>query len=372
MSFQTNSLFNILDSSISPTIKSVLSNCNTLVGSESNNINEITLKHLLGKGGYGSVYLASNEKQENFAVKCIENNKYGISSLVEIAIMSVMHHPYLARAIKINTTSDKIYIIQNLALSDLKVYRGEHDIPINKCINWAHMIIQGLNCLHYHNIIHGDIKASNILVFNDDTVKITDFTLSTNFKWTNNYTPCTSTHRPPEVWLKHKWTEKIDIWALGCTIFEMVYGKSLFVSQNKKKSINALLDWNNFVLKESEIKDSSDLEMEYYETEYITFSLPKLFNGKDPINQLILWLLNIDPNQRPSTKKLLKHDLFSHLKIIPTMMVSNNVILLSLKTETMVKQKLSNILDNKIAINIGYNIYSRLTEMMKDKNDLKI
>ena len=211
------------------------------------NISTITLDKQLGKGGFGTVYLCRNENNEELAVKCIKTKDFGIPSLIEASIMSVIQHPNLTQALKIHSTPQMLYIVQELAISDLSVYRSKNQLDQNTMILWTHSIIQGLACLHRYDIIHGDLKASNILVYSNNNIKITDFTLSTNRKWSNNYRPCTQTHRPLEVWMGEKWNESVDIWALGCTIFELVYGKSLFVKQDKDASINALIDWNYYL-----------------------------------------------------------------------------------------------------------------------------
>jgi hypothetical protein len=61
---------------------------------------------------------------------------------------------------------------------------------------------------------------------------------------------CTTTHRPLEAWNTEKWGKEVDIWALGCTIFELIYGYLLFPLQEgktnniiEKKYKNAIYDW---------------------------------------------------------------------------------------------------------------------------------
>jgi len=208
-------------------------------------ISNITLDQVLGKGGFGTVYLCHDDNGNELAVKCIKTKDFGIPSLIEASIMSVIHHPNLTKALKIHSTPQKLYIIQELAISDLRIYRQNNHITDKLTIKWIHKIAQGLSCLHKHGIIHGDLKASNILVYPEHKIKITDFTLSTDKCWSKNYTLCTPSHRPLEVWLNEECNMPVDIWSFGCTIFELVYGKSLFVSQNKEQSVNALIDWYN-------------------------------------------------------------------------------------------------------------------------------
>jgi serine/threonine protein kinase len=323
----------------------------------------------LGKGGYGTVYLCRDENETDLAVKCIKTKNFGIPSLIEASIMSVIQHPNLTKALKIHSTPHKLYIIQELAISDLKVYRMNNDPDLSLVYRWTHSIAQGLSCLHRYGIIHGDLKASNILVYPDKNIKIGDFTLNTDKRWTNNYRPCTPIHRPLEVWTNNKWDEKVDIWALGCTIFEIVYGHGLFVNQNRNASINALVDWNNYLPDQYK---QEGLYINLRDCFHYTFSLPNSFNISADINKLILSLLTTDPKDRPRVDDILKNEIFSSYVTSPSMIISAPVTILLPKTEAKVRKTLSDILSNNITIELAYDLYSRLTGMINANDKIKL
>jgi len=333
------------------------------------NINTITLDKLLGKGAYGTVYMCRDENGEKLAVKCIKTMDFGIPSLIEASIMSVIHHPNLSKALKIHSTPEKLYIVQELAISDLRVYRVNNEISEELAYRWIHMICQGINCLHKHDIIHGDIKASNILVYPGEKIKISDFTLATNTMWKNKYCPCTPTHRPLEIWLGNSWGKSVDIWSLGCTIFELVYGKTLFVNQTRDAFINALLDWYNYLPSQYKY---SDINVSYRETFHYTFSLPDSFNVSSPLDSLILSTLIIDPSYRPSVEEILKYDQFRSYPKVPSMVISSPITFLLPKTEKKLRKKLAHILNDKITIELSYNLYSRLTGMVNANDNIKM
>lgn len=332
-------------------------------------INTITLDKPLGKGAYGTVYLCRDENGEELAVKCIKTQDFGIPSLIEASIMSVIHHPNLSKAIKIHSTPEKLYIVQELAISDLRIYRLNNEITEELTYRWVHMICQGIRCLHKHDIIHGDIKASNILVYPGERIKISDFTLATNTKWRNNYRPCTPTHRPLEVWLGNTWDKSVDIWALGCTIFELVYGKTLFVNQTRDASINALLDWYNYLPVQYRY---SEIYVSPREAFHYSFSLPDSFNTSSWINRLILSTLIIHPTHRPSIDKILRKDEFVSYPTVPSMVISAPVTVLLSKTETKLRKNLSYVLNDEITVELAYNLYSRLTGMINANDKIKM
>lgn len=100
----------------------------------------------------------------------------------------------------------------------------------------------------------------------------------------------TSTHRPPEVWKQLLYSYSADIWALGCTFYEFVYKKSLFVD-NK---------YDDIAISSIEYKLSK-----IYETDGWNDKENKL------INELILGMLELNPNSRLTMKDIMHHECFS-------------------------------------------------------------
>ena len=89
--------------------------------------------------------------------------------------------------------------------------------------------------LHSRNIIHGDIKLSNVLM-KDNDVLLSDFSLSVlsfheNYRIYNNET-YSYHYRPPEVNSGRGYTFKADVWALGCTFYELLYNEPFVISNS--------------------------------------------------------------------------------------------------------------------------------------------
>ena len=345
------------------------------------NITTITLKGRIGKGGYGTVYKCVDDNGNELAVKCIENTNEGISCLMETSIMSIIQHPNINRALKIYSTFNKLYIVQELALCDLNQWRHTHSPSSEQIKFLTHSLLQAVNCLHNNNIIHGDIKASNILIYNNNTIKLSDFTLATRNNWPNNYLVCTCTHRPLEVWLDRKWNEKIDIWALGCTFFELVYGFSLFPHQDfddssdsistlsrksivRDKYINSLLYWGKYI--------NHPYEFQYRKASYKKFTLPPNFDPSSDINHLIISMLQLNPLNRPSTSDLLVDPFYNSLPLIPCYIISTPVITLGPRSEKKIKQLITEYSTDINVINLSYELYSRLTKLINIGDSTKI
>jgi serine/threonine protein kinase len=340
-------------------------------------IPSITTGSKLGAGGYGTVLKCIDKAGRELAVKKICRDDSGITCLMEASIMSTIEHPNINRAYEIHYDLDTLYIIQELAISDLKVYRSLHDPSCNQIIKWIYEILCGLDCLHSKGIIHGDIKATNILIYDNLSVKLSDFTLSTKDNWINTYTACTSTHRPLEVWINiGDWNKSIDIWSLGCTIFEIVYGHGLFPSQEAKSSINAIIDWSNHDL----VKSTTHLSLR--DVPHHSYILPSSFECDDSLkgqlNKLIISLLKIDHRDRPTVSDLLKHSIFSSLrqndmpmKIDKPKIKIPKLFSLSKQKQTYFRDFITKSIQNEVIIEHSLYLCSQLKKLGNIGDELK-
>ncbi len=109
---------------------------------------------------------------------------------------------------------------------------------------WAYQLVCAVAHLHSRGILHQDIKAANVLVFGSatssgaTTVRLGDYSLSTLIMDARQGTcdlgtamAYTATHRAPEVWRKERFSYGADVWALGCTLYELAYQQLLFTDQ---------------------------------------------------------------------------------------------------------------------------------------------
>ena len=145
-------------------------------------------------------------------------------------------------------------------------------------------VLLALNYIHtFKNgkILHRDIKPSNIFLDKDNNVKLGDFGLSkilnnqSIFAYSNVGTPY---YMSPEQINNNKYNEKSDIWSLGCFLYELT-------------TLNPPFEANNHLSLALKIKSG---KIEKINCRYSNF-----------LNKLILWLININPNNRPFTWDLL-------------------------------------------------------------------
>ncbi len=360
--------------------------------------NFVTSEDLLGYGSYGEVYLATDENGNKYAVKCCKMDDTGIANVMEASIMSSFIHPYLNRAYCIQATESQLYIIQKLALCDLacktRRNKGRYKPSMDELKIWCHKIAEAVSALHTKNIIHADIKASNVLFYEDGSIKLTDFTLATK-KYDNDemfdHNVCTCTHRPLECFLiqhGYTWNESIDIWSLGCTFYELAYGELLFPYQGslepksarddpkfkhrvRKRSINALVYWalNGPNKTTPEELGFDDLP---YKIDFISYEFCKEFY--DPsmslFNNLLCKMLDVTPTKRPTIHQVLMHPFFNGMKSPVHMFLVRPVRKLSLAEEARVCRYIQRYTNDITVQNMAIDIYSKcgpldLTEHIK-------
>lgn len=101
----------------------------------------------------------------------------------------------------------------------------------------AKQVSQGLKYMKNKGIIHCDIKPENILFTDDSTdgFKIIDFGNSCESYKTGFSYVQSRMYRAPEIVLGVPYGHPIDMWSLGCVLFEMVNGTPLFPAKDERE-----------------------------------------------------------------------------------------------------------------------------------------
>ena len=214
---------------------------------ENEEIKNYRILKLIGKGAYGKVCLATNNKNnENVVLKIIKNKySYRVCAFNEIEILKTLNNAYRNEVRELTSLFYNYIDFHGHIFIELKkygenLYKGTYNKPltVNEIRKVAIDLIKGLEFLKKNEIIHADLKPENILFFDDrrDQVVICDFGLSMNVKDVNLKHEVQSIwYRAPEVIFCINYDYCIDLWGLGCIIFELIYSNALFRGKTQEE-----------------------------------------------------------------------------------------------------------------------------------------
>ncbi len=108
-------------------------------------------------------------------------------------------------------------------------------IPVRKVANLATQLCDALHFAHSHKILHRDIKPGNIMVNQEDQVKVADFGLARPITGEAEENPYgTPDYAAPEIMNKGAVDQRVDIFAAGIVLYEMLTGR---VPRQQRRSV---------------------------------------------------------------------------------------------------------------------------------------
>lgn len=191
------------------------------------------LQGILGEGGYGRVYQALDTvRQQLVAIKIIDLESAGDEvqdAHREIAVMANLHCPHLIQYYASYVINTNLWIVMEYldAGSLLDIIKELGPLPESFIAYIIKEILLALQYLHHERKIHRDVKAGNLLVGSDGSVKLADFgvagqlTDSVDKRQSKIGTPF---WMAPEVITESKYDGGADIWSLGITAIELATG----------------------------------------------------------------------------------------------------------------------------------------------------
>lgn len=250
----------------------------------------------IGRGAFGKVLQCYNHKNDNkCAIKIIKRiERYHRAADNEIKILKHInssqghenvvkfYEDFYYRGHKF--ISFKLYYKNLYQIIKENKYQG---FSYDKTLQYSLDIANGLNFIHSINIVHCDLKPENIVFETKELNKliIIDFGLSyfedietnylkkhPNYKNNTNFYVQSRYYRAPDVHLCLSKSFNIDVWSLGCIIYEILFGKPLILAKSKVELMNHYLRALN--LPDQDFINKFNLQYKFYNyNKYKNFKL---------------------------------------------------------------------------------------------------
>jgi protein kinase X len=257
---------------------------------------KIQKKGLIGSGNYGDVYLATDDNEQQFALKAIRTNQSRITTKQiehiknEISILKDISHPFIIslQGICYNTDDQTLELLfPYIDGGDLYDRLRRNGVPRRFSIDVARFfaaeVLLALEYLHSKSIVYRDLKPENILLDKNGHIKLSDFSFAKVVRDGRTLTTCgTPEYMAPEVILGTGHGCAADLWSFGILLYEMLLGYPPFFEE-----------------------DPHGICLKILANE---FSFPSNFDAE--AKDLITRLLSANPANRPTPEQIKNHSFF--------------------------------------------------------------
>ena len=203
----------------------------------------------LGHGGMGTVYRALDESLQRYvALKVIRTAVAGaadsrhIQRLLQEAIAQArVNHPHVVHIYFVGCEGDAPFFAMELVNGMTLAQRlASGPLPFAEVVTIGEQIADALRHAVAYDIVHGDIKPSNVLFAEGVGVKLSDFGLARRLSQLGDAGGIAGTpnYIAPEVALGSPPDVRSDLYSLGVTLFEMTFGRLPY-----SVSGSSLIEW---------------------------------------------------------------------------------------------------------------------------------
>lgn len=237
---------------------------------------------------HNKIFIVQNRESGEKAILKIIDLHEPESQLREIEVHKHLDHKYVIKLMDYEMREGKLLMLIELAkYGDLYGLLARIDeLGKDKILKLFYRILKAVDYLHANNIVHRDIKPENILLTARFKPKLADFGTSASQNVIANTFCGTYEYMAPEVYLRCKQTDKVDVWAVGVLLYELFHKRTPF-KNDTLKTIKEKVEGRTI-----EFKPNVD---------------PKLID-------FVYYALQFDPRNRPSVKELLMHDIFDSIR----------------------------------------------------------
>ena len=224
------------------------------------------ISELLGSGGMGEVYLATDViAGRKAALKLLPKRFTGNAERLkrfqrEARAVVALNHPNIVTVYEVGQDHATHYMASELIEGEtLRQHLERRHLPVSEAVDVAIQIASALAAAHHAGIVHRDIKPENVMVRNDGYVKVLDFGIA---KLAEQEAPVTMPkdealllvetnlgailgtvrYMSPEQACGAPIDQRTDIWSLGVILYEMITAHAPFTADTPAEVMSAVLE----------------------------------------------------------------------------------------------------------------------------------
>ncbi len=259
----------------------------------------------IGAGGMGEVFLAEDTSlNRKVALKflpvhlCRDANCRARFKR-EAQAVAKLSHPNIITIFEVGEFQSRpFFAMEYVEGQSFRVLGKDGELPLNRVVDLAIQVCEGLARAHASGIVHRDVKSSNILIDLDGRVKIVDFGLAL-VRGDEHLTKTGSTlgtlgYSSPEQVRGEQVDARSDLFSFGVVLYDLIAGRSPFKRDNDAAMLHAILSEQPEPLARYKASVPADLQ------------------------QLVTRCLAKDPSERYQSAQ----DLLADLRVIERLLVS--------------------------------------------------
>ena len=208
--------------------------------------------------------------------------------LREIEVHKRLNHKYVIKLVDYDVSRSYIILLVEYAkYGDLFTHLGRlRELPEKSVLKFFYQVTKAIHYLHSNGFVHRDIKPENILITRKFSPRVADFGTSAQTGFIKNTYCGTAEYMAPEIMLRLQQSEKVDVWALGILLYEMMHNFTPFKNENPQAILKRI--------ESQKIRFRNDMNV--------------------AIRTLILKILRFKPEERPSTWDILNDPVFADFR----------------------------------------------------------